>query len=90
MIIRPLLLTSASTDGGCEYWTYWSQVVGLGPDVFVIKWLLYILWAVSLQQEQREAATHLFSVYIDTVCYDVRLPSQVFGTVCRWIRHFGN
>ncbi|ORY98910.1 chloride channel [Syncephalastrum racemosum] len=32
-------------DGGCEYWTYWSQVVGLGPDVFIIKWLLYILWA---------------------------------------------
>ncbi|KAL1935811.1 hypothetical protein VTP01DRAFT_4951 [Rhizomucor pusillus] len=32
-------------DGGCEYWVYWSQAVGFGPDGFFIKWLFYTMWA---------------------------------------------
>ncbi|KAI9288334.1 Cl channel CLC-3 [Umbelopsis sp. AD052] len=32
-------------DGTCEYWTNWSEPLGLGRDVFVVKWMFYIAWA---------------------------------------------
>lgn len=34
-------------DGTCEYWTNWSEPLALGRDVFVVKWIFYIAWAVS-------------------------------------------
>ena len=33
-------------DGGCDYWVYWSQTLGLGRDAFVIQWLFYVALAV--------------------------------------------
>lgn len=41
-----LTIKHDSEDGGCEYWVYWSQAVGFGPDGFFIKWLFYTMWAV--------------------------------------------
>ncbi|KAJ8660067.1 hypothetical protein O0I10_004295 [Lichtheimia ornata] len=32
-------------DGGCEYWVYWSQTLGLSRDAFVIQWLFYVALA---------------------------------------------
>lgn len=32
-------------DGGCDYWVYWSQTLGLGRDAFVIQWLFYVALA---------------------------------------------
>ncbi|ORE11226.1 hypothetical protein BCV72DRAFT_220089 [Rhizopus microsporus var. microsporus] len=34
-------------DGGCADWTDWSEFVNLGPDVYIVKWLFYILWATT-------------------------------------------
>ncbi len=31
---------------GCDDWTTWSEFVHLGPDVYIIKWIFYVLWAV--------------------------------------------
>ncbi|KAG2225200.1 hypothetical protein INT45_009529 [Circinella minor] len=32
-------------DGGCEYWIFWSQTMGFGPDVFIVQWLFYVVLA---------------------------------------------
>ncbi|RCH86896.1 glycerol ethanol, ferric requiring protein [Rhizopus azygosporus] len=34
-------------DGGCANWTDWSEFVNLGPDVYIVKWLFYIIWATT-------------------------------------------
>lgn len=34
-------------SGSCSDWTTWSEFVHLGPDVYFIKWLFYVMWAVS-------------------------------------------
>ncbi|KAL0073735.1 chloride channel [Phycomyces blakesleeanus] len=33
-------------DGSCENWIHWSQALHMGPDVFVVKWIFYVFWAV--------------------------------------------
>lgn len=38
---------STYIDGGCEYWVYWSQTLGLSRDAFVIQWLFYVALAVG-------------------------------------------
>ncbi|KAI8979489.1 chloride channel [Mycotypha africana] len=32
-------------SGSCADWTSWSEFVHLGPEVYVVKWFFYILWA---------------------------------------------
>ncbi|KAI9279140.1 chloride channel [Sporodiniella umbellata] len=36
-----------NSDGGCADWKDWGESMGFGPDIYVIKWLFYVLWAVS-------------------------------------------
>ncbi|CAO3629272.1 unnamed protein product [Mucor hiemalis] len=31
--------------GGCDDWHSWSEFMHLGPDVYFIKWMFYVLWA---------------------------------------------
>ncbi|GAN04667.1 voltage gated chloride channel [Mucor ambiguus] len=32
-------------SGSCNDWTTWSEFVHLGPDVYFVKWLFYVMWA---------------------------------------------
>ncbi|OBZ83999.1 hypothetical protein A0J61_07956 [Choanephora cucurbitarum] len=32
-------------NGGCDNWTTWSEFVHLGPDVYVVEWIFYVMWA---------------------------------------------
>lgn len=34
-------------SGSCSDWTTWSEFVHLGPDFYFVKWLFYVMWAVS-------------------------------------------
>ncbi|KAG1458982.1 hypothetical protein G6F46_006445 [Rhizopus delemar] len=36
-----------NSDGSCADWTDWGEFMNLGPNVYVIKWISYVLWATS-------------------------------------------
>ncbi|KAI8391763.1 chloride channel [Radiomyces spectabilis] len=37
-----------SEDGSCSDWIDWSQVMHLGPDVYIVKWLFYIFVGLAM------------------------------------------
>lgn len=76
-------------DGGCADWTDWSEFVNLGPDVYIVKWLFYILWAVSVNLERNnEELTYILNK--DNLCHAMRLSCQNFGPLCCRFGHIGN
>lgn len=83
--LYPLLILSIYlSDGGCDYWVYWSQTLGLDRDAFVIQWLFYVALAVG-----RDALIHalLLTVNVDFVCNNMCLSCQSACSLCRWFRH---
>jgi hypothetical protein len=64
-------------DGTCEYWTNWSEPLALGRDVFVVKWIFYIAWAVSCMEKLfilRIWGIN-FECMLDMLCWNMRLLS---------------
>ncbi|EIE83483.1 hypothetical protein RO3G_08188 [Rhizopus delemar RA 99-880] len=41
-----------NSDGSCADWTDWGEFMNLGPNVYVIKWISYVLWAVHRQTDR--------------------------------------
>jgi hypothetical protein len=74
------LTTSCSKrnlDGGCADWTDWSEFVNLGPDVYIVKWLFYILWAVSVNLECIMRVHKRADVYSE--------QKTTFATLCAYL-----
>lgn len=34
-------------DGGCADWKDWGEAMNFGSDIYIVKWLFYVLWATS-------------------------------------------
>lgn len=44
---KKLTYRARFTIGGCEDWTSWSEFMYLGPNIYIVKWFFYVVWAVS-------------------------------------------
>lgn len=71
-----------STDGSCADWTDWGEFMNLGPNVYVVKWISYVLWAVKYIDYITINKKLIAHTLTDIICYNMCLPCQNICPLC--------